>query len=148
MPQDVQCRSPTRGSKCADLREHSELLYVQYLARCLEPENVNNSITTRDPPKRRMKETLFTRHRSTVEPMMIAKDRKATLQVIHTMADNQAVTSLRWNVVLDDRPPLINISEKDLTRRERTTLAQLRSGHCRLLGTYKSKISKDASLLL
>ena len=56
------------------VREHSELLYSQYLARCLEPENVNNSITTRDPPKSRMKETLFTRHRSTVEPVMIAKD--------------------------------------------------------------------------
>ena len=70
------------------LREHSVLLYAQYLARCLEPENVNNSITTRDPPKRLMKETLFTRHRSTVEPMTIAKDRKAILQKIHTMAVN------------------------------------------------------------
>ena len=129
------------------VREHSGLLSAQYLARCLEPENVNNSITTRDPhPKRRMKETLFTRHRSTVEPMMIAKDRKATLQSIHTMAVNQAVTSLKRNVVLDDRPPLINISEKELTRKERTTLTQRRSGHCRLLGSYKSRISKDASL--
>ena len=67
-----------------EVREHSELLSAQYLARCLEPENVNNSITTRDTPKRRLKETLFTRHRSTVEPMMIAKDRKSTLQAIHT----------------------------------------------------------------
>ena len=93
-----------------------------------------------------MKEILFTRHRSTVEPMMIAKDRKATLQAIYTMAVSQAVTSLRRNVVLDDRPPLINISENELTRRERTTIAQLRSGHCSLLGSYKSRISKDASL--
>ena len=52
------------------VREHSELLSAQYLARCLEPENANNSITTRDSPKRRMKETLFTRHHSTVEPMI------------------------------------------------------------------------------
>ena len=99
------------------VREHSELLSAQYLARCLKPENVNNSITTRDPPKRRMKMTIFTRHRSTVQPMMMAKDRKATLQAIHTMAVNQAVTSLRRNVVLDDRTPLINISEKELTRK-------------------------------
>ena len=55
------------------VREHSGLLSAQHLARYLEPENVNNSITTRDTPKRRMKEILFTRHRSTVEPMMIAK---------------------------------------------------------------------------
>ena len=128
------------------VREHSELLSAQYLGRCLEPENVNNSITTRDNSKRRMKEKLFTRHRSTVEPMMIAKDRKTTLQAIHNKAVNQAVNSQGRNVVLDDRPPLINISIKELSRRERTTLAQLRSGHCRLLSSYKSRISKDASL--
>ena len=128
------------------VREHSELISAQYLARCMEPENVNNSITTRDTSKRRMNDTLFTRHRSTVEPMMIAKDRKVTLQAIHTKAFNQAVTSQRRNVGLDDRPPLINISEKELTRKERTTLGRLRSGLCRLLGSYKSRISKDDSL--
>ena len=58
------------------VREHSELLYAQYLARCLEPGNVCHSITTRETSKRRMKETLFTRHRSTVEPMMLADNRK------------------------------------------------------------------------
>ena len=126
------------------VREHSELLSTQYLARCLKPENVNNSITTSDT-KRRMKETLFTRHRSTVKPMIIAKDR-TTPQAIHTKAVNQAVNSQRRNVVLDDRPPLINISEKELTRKERTTFAQLRSGHCRLLGSYKSRIKKNAIL--
>ena len=124
------------------VREHSELLSAQYLARCLEPEIVNNSITTRGTPKRRMKETLFTRGRSAVEPMMISKDRNATLQAIHT----KVVNSQGRNVVLDDRPPLISISEKELTRRPRTALAQLRSGHCRLIGSYKSRISKDASL--
>ena len=36
------------------VREHSEILSIQYLARCLEPDNVNNSITIRDTPKRYM----------------------------------------------------------------------------------------------
>ena len=115
------------------VKEHSELLSAQYLARCLEPDNVNFSITTREPPKRMMKETLFIRHRSAVGPLMIAKDRKTTLQAIHTIAVNQAVTRLGRNVVLDDHPPAINTPEKELTWKERTTLAQLRSGHCRLL---------------
>ena len=88
---------------------------------------------------------LFTRHRSTVEPMMVANDRKATLLAIHTSAVNQAVNRQEVNVVLDDRPPLIN-SEKDLTRKQRTPLAQLRSGHCRLLSSYKSRINKDTNL--
>ena len=73
------------------VREHSELLTAQYLDRCLEPGNVCHFITTRETPKRRMKETLFTRHRNTVEPIMLADNRKATLQAIHTDAVNKAV---------------------------------------------------------
>ena len=93
-----------------------------------------------------MKETLFTRHRSTVEPMMVVNNRKATLQAIYTSVVHQAVNRQEVNVVLHDRPPLINNSEHDLTRKEHTTLAQLRYGHCRLLGFYKSIINKDTSL--
>ena len=52
------------------VREHSELLSAQYLARCLEPGNVCHPITTRAAPERRMKETLYTKHRNTVEPMI------------------------------------------------------------------------------
>ena len=48
--------------------------------------------------------------------------------------------------MLDDLPHPINDSEKDLTRKERATLAQLRSGYCILLGSYKSRIKKAASL--
>ena len=92
-------------------------------------------------PQDRTKDTLFTRHRSTVEPTMVANDRKATLRPIHTREVNQEV-----NVVLDNRPPLINNSENVLTRNEGTILGQLKSGHCRLLGSYKSRIDKDDNL--
>ena len=47
--------------------------------------------------------------------------------------------------MLDGRPLPISNSEKELTRKERPTLAQLRSGYCRLLGSYKSRIKKDAN---
>ena len=47
--------------------------------------------------------------------------------------------------MLDGRPPPISNSEKELTRKERSTLAQLRSGYCRLLGSYKNRIKKDAN---
>ena len=36
------------------------------------------------PPERQMKETLYTRHRNTVEPMTVKNCRKATLQALHT----------------------------------------------------------------
>ena len=48
-----------------------------------------------------MKEILFTRHRNTVEPKMLADNRKATLHAIHTDVVNKAV-------VIDDLPHPIN----------------------------------------
>ena len=127
-------------------KEDSKLLSAQHLARCLEPENVGHSITTRETPKRRMKETLFTRHRNTVEPMMLADNRKATVRDIHTDAVIKAVKYQKKNIVLDCLPHPINDSEKDLTRKERATLAQLRSGYSSLICSFKSRIMKDASL--
>ena len=134
-------------AKMLKVREHSELLSAHYLARCLEPGNVCHSITTGETLKRRMKETLFTRHPNTVETMMLlANNRKATIQAIHSDAVNMAVKDQKKNIVLGGLPHPINDAEKDLTRKERATLAQLRSGYCKLLGFYKSRIKKDASL--
>ena len=48
----------------------------------LEPENVCHSITTRETPKRWMKERLFTKHCNTIEPMMLADDRKAIIYLV------------------------------------------------------------------
>ena len=77
--------------------------------------------------------------------MEVSNDRKATPRAKYTSAVNQDVNRLDVNV-LDDIHPLINNSEKDLTRKESTTPTQLRSGHCRLLRSYKSRINNDASL--
>ena len=52
------------------LKVKEQLLSAQYLARCLE---LGNPITTRATPERQMKETLYTRHRNAVEPMMVKK---------------------------------------------------------------------------
>ena len=114
-------------AKMLKIKEHWELLYAQ-LTRCLEPGNVGHSITTRDTPKRRMKETLFTRHRNTVEPMLLADNRKATLHAIHTDTVNKTIKDQKNNIVLDDLPHPVNDSERELTRKERATVAQLRSG--------------------
>ena len=84
------------------VKEHSELLSAQYLARCLEPRNVCHLITTRAIPERQMKKTLYTRHRNTVEPMRVKKYRKAAL---HTAAVVKDVQCHERNMVLDGRPP-------------------------------------------
>ena len=79
------------------VKEQSELLSAQYLARCLQPGNVCHSITTRATPERQMKKTLYTRHRNTVKPMMVKNDRKATLQALHTAAVVKAVQCYERN---------------------------------------------------
>ena len=71
--------------------------------------------TTDDLPKQ-------SEDRNTVEPMMVKNDRKATLQALHTDAVDKAVKSHEQNVVLDGRPPPISSSEKELTRKECSTL--------------------------
>ena len=48
-----------------------------------------------------MKDTLVTRHRNTVDPIMLAENRKATLQTIHTDAVNKANKDQKNNIVLD-----------------------------------------------
>ena len=103
----------------------SELLSAQYLTRCLEPKNVSHSIITRDPPRDRMKETLFTNDdRNTPSNVMFAY-----------------LSTVRK---IDDHPPTINNTER--TMKECATVAQRRTGYCRLLGSCKSMIKKDASL--
>ena len=47
-----------------------------------------------------------------------------------SFARHEAVQCHERNVVLDGRPPPMSNSDKELTRKERSTLAQLRSGYC------------------
>ena len=91
------------SAKMLKVREHSELLSAQYLARCLEPGNVCHSITTRETPTRQMKETLITRHRNTVKPMMLVRNRKATRRLCQLRQDTtQRQASLRLPGSSDD----------------------------------------------
>ena len=62
---------------------------------------------------------------------------KRILQAIHTDTVIKSSNSPKRNVVLDDCPPPINETGKDLTMRELATLAQCRSGCCKLLAPTK-----------
>ena len=114
------------------VEDHLNLLSAQYLIHCLDTENVCRHITTMAHPLREMKETLFTRHNQTVVPLL-ANTKKASLQTVHTSYLNTAIDNMTDNRVLNYRPPPINHGEIYLTRGQRDTLSQLRSGHCKLL---------------
>ena len=121
------------------VEDHLNLLSAQSLVQCLDTENVCHHITRMDLPQREMKETIFTRHYQTVLPLL-AKNRKYTLQALHTSFVSTAIGNMKDNRVLNNRPPSINDNETLLPRRQRTTLSQLRSGHCKLLNSKLSRL--------
>ena len=109
-------------TKMLQVEDHLNLLSAQYLVQCLDTENVCHHITKMDY--------------QTVLPLL-ANNRKDTLQALHTSFVNTAIGNMKDNRVLNSRPPSINDEETTLQRRQRTTLSQLRSGHCKFLNFYK-----------
>ena len=52
------------------VKDHSDMLSVQYFVNCLEEDHVSHGITIREPRPRPMKQTLHSRHHSTVLPRL------------------------------------------------------------------------------
>ena len=92
------------------VEDHLNLLSAQYLVPGVDTEIVCHHITKMDEPPREMKETIFTRHKQTVLPLL-ANSKKDTLQAIHTSFVNRAIDNMRDNRVLNNRPPPINDEE-------------------------------------
>ena len=67
------------------------------------------------------------------------------LCALHSQAVVEAKTNFVPNRVLSASPPDISPLESLLPRSVCTTLAQLRSGHCRLLNSYKARITSGIS---
>ena len=86
-----------------------------------------------------MKETLHSRHHSTVLPRL-GSSRMESHQDLHTRAVDSAIQLQGKNRVLKERPPPISDEAQRLNRRQRCTLSQLRSGHCHLLQDYKHRV--------
>ena len=108
-------------------RDHSDMLSAQYLANCREEDHVCHGITTQKPRPRPMKETLHSRHHSTVLPKLGAS-REESIRNLHTHAVDTGIQLLGNNRVLEERPPPIADEEQRLNQRQRCTLSQLRSG--------------------
>ena len=95
------------------VKDHSRMLSAQYLVNCLEEDHVCNCITTQEPRHRPMKETLHSRHHSTVLPRLGAS-RKESLQNLHTHMVDSTIQLLAKNRVLEERPPPIADEEQRL----------------------------------
>ena len=97
-----------------------------------------------DHPPREMKEAIFTRLNQTVLPLL-ANTKKDTLQSIYISFVNTSIDNKRDNRVLSNRPLPINDEEPHFSIRQRATLSQLRSGHYKLLNSYKKRLMQTDS---
>ena len=78
----------TRSPSCWESRTHSDMLSVQYLVNCMEEDNISHGITIQEP--RPIKETLHSRHHSTVLPRL-GSNRMESHQNLHTHAVDSAI---------------------------------------------------------
>ena len=122
------------------------MLSAQYLLNCLEEDHVSHGITIQESRPRPMKETLHSRHHSTVLPRLVSS-RMESHQNLHTHVVESPIQLQGHNRVLKKRPPPPPISDEKqrLNRRQRCTLSQLRSGHCHLLQDYKHRVLGEPS---
>ena len=98
----------------------------------------------------RLKESLRSKCLDVVELFLIdiavqGRDFKTIINAIHTSIVSDAVDALQPNCVLNAPPPLIDPSEATLPCATRSTLAQLRSGHCAKLNSYLFHLGRSDS---
>ena len=134
------------------------LLCSQFLASSLRPRHPSSlrprhpsyPVVTQTSGPRAMKHTLqscffpsVSQH--LVDGVLPPDTYTWTISSLHTAAVRQAIASADQNRVLQAPPPPISPTEKPLSRVARTTLSQLRLGHCAALRSYQARIGAAPS---
>ena len=137
-------------AKILKVDEHLTMLCSQHLATCLQPHHASFPIVTADSGPRRKKQSLQTGFSDQVNDLLVdgcITDIKTARKIIHTRAVREAIGSRGPNGVLSDEAPDVDAAESDLPRGTRTTLAQLRSGYCSALNSFKYRIGSSPTAL-
>ena len=137
-------------TKVLPVKNHCTLLTRQHLIKCERPDHPNHFgtrplSTGRPRPVR----SDIRRERNAVSHLtnlVLDGKVKDALNSLHTDAVSDAIEHFKLNVVLGGRPPPIHASESTLTRPERTSLSQLRSGYSKYLNTYLARVNGDVPL--
>jgi len=123
------------------VKSHSELLAKQYRLSCFQSHHPGHHLTSQPAPARYMKGTLSKFDRD-VGPLCgggisEVEQYRSALRTLHSEAVVDAKSNFVPNRVLGTTLPELLSFECFV----RTTLAQLRSGHCQLLNSYKARIT-------
>ena len=129
------------------VKEHCEMLSRQFLLSSTRPSHPNHK-DIQEAPKRLMRNTLASKFKNDVLPFTAngvtdEPTYRAGLKTIHSSGVRDCIAKTGNNKVLNDIAPNINITETDLPRKTRTTLAQLRSGYSTYLQSYLARINPN-----
>ena len=128
--------------------DHLHLLSSQFLARALHPDHVSHPYALLDQGRRGLKQTLRSKCIADVQPYLEEDGSLGRGQFslvknkLHTDIVDKSIRNRAPNRVLGVLPPPIDASEASLPRITRTSLSQLRSGHCARLKDYQLRIGK------
>ena len=135
-------------AKIMPVREHNEMLSKQYLLATQQADHPNHCDLDAPPPDRLMKKTLRSSYGQSIldlipegEAGVDAARYKTALKTIHSLSVMETIRKQSDNQVLGEPAPEIHRSERELPRKTRTTLAQLRSGYSSHLKSYLFRIN-------
>ena len=131
------------------VKEHLDMLCSQALATYLQAGHPSFPVVTADSGPRNKKHTLQSRFNARVGRHIGQDGRMADTESahrdIHTAAVAESIASRDMNRVLGAPAPPVHEEERQLPRKTRRTLSQLRSGHCYSLNDYKHRIGQSDS---
>ena len=130
------------------VEQHNIMLCKQFVLSSLNPDHPAHEIVSRPTPYRCIRKDLCI-YKDAVTPLAPAiwdpESNRHALDTIHKETVEAYISSSEKNRVLNTHPPQINSNEKALPRKTRCTLAQLRSGFCNFLMSYKARIVPGTS---
>ena len=131
------------------VRQHNELISQQFVIAFHLPQHPYHQLCHRPPddrPERRR--SLIGRSKPNIQQYIAEEplsntNYKSAITSIHQDAVRTAIKSSS-SKLLFGRPPPIATAEQTLPRKTRTILAQLRTGHSRILGQYMNRFDPTA----
>ena len=137
-------------TKMLPVNDHLDMLSEQYLASALRPDHPAHEPVCRPARRRDKKKTLQSRFKDGIAAHLVNGSLPAgaypeVKKEIHTKYVSNAIAAQGNHRFLNRPTPEINNNEQELPRSYRSTLSQLRSGHCVNLGSYLHQVGRAAS---
>ena len=124
------------------VRQHNELISQQFAIACHLPQHPCHHLYHRPPDER--EQSLIGRLKPNIQQYLAEEtlrntSYKSAISSIHKDVVRTAIESIS-SKLLNGRPPPIATAEHKQPRKTITILAQLRTGHSRILGQYINRI--------